>query len=276
MEFGKGYKVDDNYFVEVKPGEYDCKIVKLILKKTKTGNPMVEIKLALMSGGLVTYYLVDDRSNAEKAQYSNQRITKFFDCFKIKRGNFNIAQWRGAKGRVKLDYGKPNEEGKVYIEVKNLLLAENKSMQNSGTHNNNIQNRNTQGQRMQNKSMQNSGTHNNNIQNRNTQGQRMQNKSMQNIPSQKDVSINKQRKPQTKVVQEDDFDNFPEDLEADYYEDSYFESDDYNADSYEPTNEEIMEEARREGYDVSDEYIHNEPNTEIEEEAVAYEEPEIY
>lgn len=251
MEFGKGYKVDDNYFVEVKPGEYDCKIVKLILKKTKTGNPMVEIKLALMSGGLVTYYLVDDRSNAEKAQYSNQRITKFFDCFKIKRGNFNIAQWRGAKGRVKLDYGKPNEEGKVYIEVKNLLLAENKSIQNSGTHNNNIQNKNTQ-------------------------GQRMKNGNGQNIPSQKDVSINKQRKPQTKVIQEDDFDNIPEDLEADYYEDSYFESDDYNADSYEPTDEEIIEEARREGYDVSDEYVYNKPNTEFEEEAVAYEEPEIY
>ena len=122
MKFGENYKEDGSYFVEIKPGEYLVKIANVTEKKTKTGKPMMELKLVLLSGGYVTYYLVDDQSDEEATKMTNMRLTKFFDCFKIRRGNFNINQWKGATGRVKLDYGKPNNEGHVYIEVKSLLL----------------------------------------------------------------------------------------------------------------------------------------------------------
>lgn len=122
MTFGKYYKIDEGYFVEVKPGEYMAKIESVTERQSKSGKPMLELKLRLENGGLVSYFLVDDQSNAEACIRTNQRITKFFDCFRIKRGNFNIKQWQGAKGRVKLDYSKPMQDGSVFIEVKNLLI----------------------------------------------------------------------------------------------------------------------------------------------------------
>ena len=120
--FGVGYQEDDNYFIELKPGDYNCKIVSALEKLSKSKKPMVEIKLLIDGGGKVFYYLVEDRSSVENIQKSNQRLTKFFDCFKIRRGNFNMRQWIGARGRVRLDFGESLSNGKAYIGVKSLLL----------------------------------------------------------------------------------------------------------------------------------------------------------
>ena len=120
--FGAGYQEDDNYFIELKPGDYNCKIVSALEKLSKSKKPMVEIKLLIDGGGKVFYYLVEDRSSVENIQKSNQRLTKFFDCFKIRRGNFNMRQWIGARGRVRLDFGESLSNGKAYIGVKSLLL----------------------------------------------------------------------------------------------------------------------------------------------------------
>ena len=131
MEFGKEYKEDDSYFVDIKPGEYNCKIIDVTEKKTKNGKPMLEIRVVLSNKGILKYYLVDDRSDEKKAMMSNQRITKFFDCFKIKRGNFNIKQWKGATGRVYVDYGEALQNGRAYIEIKKILLPlEHKTLPN--------------------------------------------------------------------------------------------------------------------------------------------------
>ena len=139
MTFGQYYKIDEGYFVEIKPGEYVVKIESVTERQSKSGKPMLELKLRLENGGLVSYFLVDDQSNAEACIRTNQRITKFFDCFRIKRGNFNIKQWQGAKGRVKLDYSKPMQDGSVFIEVKNLLIpSKDVAPQARGQH---IQNR---------------------------------------------------------------------------------------------------------------------------------------
>ena len=140
MTFGQNYKIDEGYFVEVKPGEYMAKIASITERQSKSGKPMLELKLRLENGGLVSYFLVDDQSNAEACIRTNQRITKFFDCFRIKRGNFNIRQWQGAKGRVKLDYGRPSNDGSVYIEVKNLILPSKEATpQGMGQHMQNMQ-----------------------------------------------------------------------------------------------------------------------------------------
>lgn len=140
MTFGQNYKIDEGYFVEVKPGEYMAKIASITERQSKSGKPMLELKLRLENGGLVSYYLVDDQSDAEACIRTNQRITKFFDCFRIKRGNFNIKQWQGAKGRVKLDYGRPSNDGSVYIEVKNLILPSKDAIpQGTGQHMQNMQ-----------------------------------------------------------------------------------------------------------------------------------------
>lgn len=140
MTFGQNYKIDEGYFVEVKPGEYMAKIASITERQSKSGKPMLELKLRLENGGLVSYFLVDDQSDAEACIRTNQRITKFFDCFRIKRGNFNIRQWQGAKGRVKLDYGRPSNDGSVYIEVKNLILPSKDAItQGTGQHMQNMQ-----------------------------------------------------------------------------------------------------------------------------------------
>ena len=131
MTFGQYYKIDEGYFVEIKPGEYVVKIESVVERQSKSGKPMLELKLRLENGGLVSYFLVDDQSDADACIRTNQRITKFFDCFRIKRGNFNIKQWQGAKGRVKLDYTKPMHDGSVFIEVKNLLVP-SKDANNQG------------------------------------------------------------------------------------------------------------------------------------------------
>ncbi|MGP1521171.1 MAG: DUF669 domain-containing protein [Treponema sp.] len=210
MRFGEGYKIDDGYFIEVKPGEYNCKINKLQLKQTKSGKPMIEMKLLLQGGGLVTYYLVDDRSTADLAIMSNQRLTKFFDCFGINRGNFNINQWLGARGRVKLDYGKPNSDGNIYIEVKSLLLPIKKENKDSS-----IPHQNT-----------------------------MQRSTSQNMSTQE----------RPKAYQ--------------------------NETLKEPTNAQLMEDARNRGLEVSDEYIYEkeEPNNQPLDfsNSDGYEEPDIY
>lgn len=120
--FGEHYRVNENYNFELKEGEYDAKISKVELKNSKSGKPMACITFVLENKAMITYYLVDDRSTPEHSSNSDARITRFFDCFNIKRGNFQIKTWINAKGRVKIGLGKANEKGEAYFEVKKLII----------------------------------------------------------------------------------------------------------------------------------------------------------
>ncbi|MGP1438492.1 MAG: hypothetical protein ACTTKH_05410 [Treponema sp.] len=183
-EFGDAYEADEDYKKQLKAGDYVCKIKSVDKMTSKTGKPMVVIGLTLDEGFLLKYYLLDDRSSLESSKMSNIRVTRFFDCFKIKRGNFNIKTWVGAKGKVRVGKSKVQEDGSFFFEVKTLLVDD--------------------------------GTEHNHV---------MQEENPQN-------PIQEKRPPQKQ-----------------------------NA----PTDDELMQEAKEAGYDVSEEYIHEQ-----------YEEEEIF
>ena len=122
IEFGKGYKPNDDYNFELKVGEHPAMITHVKLGVSKKGNPTAYITLMINKKVKMFFYLPDDRSTMEACIESNARLTRFFDCFKITRGNFKIDTWLNKKGKVFLDYGKPTSDGNKYLEVKKLIV----------------------------------------------------------------------------------------------------------------------------------------------------------
>lgn len=210
IEFGKGYKPNNDYDFELKAGEHLAMITHVKLGVSKKGNPTAYITLMINKKVKMFFYLPDDRSTMEACIESNARLTRFFDCFGIARGNFNINTWIGKNGWVVVDLGKPKEDGKCYFEVKKLVVKKKQNTQEK-----------TQ--------VQYTESQKNNIQKSNSQH------------------------------------NVPQKIEDVYAEEG-------NQEEYYPTNEDIMQEAREEGYDVSEEYFYDENKITGE----AYEEAEIY
>lgn len=122
MQFGEVYKVNEDYDFSIKPGEYIVLIKKVELKESKTGKPMAALTLSINSNFKIMFFLVDDRSDIEAYNRTNATFTRFFDCFKIARGNFKIDTWLNKEGKVLLDYGKPTSDGNKYLEVKKLIV----------------------------------------------------------------------------------------------------------------------------------------------------------
>ena len=121
-EFGDAYEEDDNWEGRLREGEFDCIIIDAEKKRSKSDKPMIVISLEVEEDAYIKYYLVDDRSTPDASRWSNQRITRFFDCFNIPRGNFIIQTWKRKKGKVEIRKGKPNDEGVSYFEVKRLIV----------------------------------------------------------------------------------------------------------------------------------------------------------
>lgn len=122
MQFGEEYKVNEDYDFSIKPGEYIVLIKKVELKESKSGKPMAVLTLSINGNFKIMYFLVDDRSDIEAYNRTNATLTRFFDCFKIARGNFKTETWLNKKGKVLLDYGKPTSDGNKYLEVKKLIV----------------------------------------------------------------------------------------------------------------------------------------------------------
>lgn len=122
--FGQHYKVNVGYIQNMKEGDYNCVILSAKEQESKTGKPMVAIELNVANNGLIRYFLVDDRSDPRKSMLSDVRITRFFDCFDIRRGLFNFNAWIGKKGLVHIGEGKPDKQGYIYLEVKKLYTKE--------------------------------------------------------------------------------------------------------------------------------------------------------
>lgn len=127
MQFGEKYKVNEDYDFSIKPGEYIVLIKKVELKESKSGKPMAALTLSINSNFKIMFFLVDDRSDIEAYNRTNATLTRFFDCFKIARGNFKTDTWLNKKGKVLLDYGKPTSDGNKYLEVKKLIVQTSKA-----------------------------------------------------------------------------------------------------------------------------------------------------
>jgi len=122
MQFGEKYKVNEDYNFSINPGEYIVLIKKVELKESKSGKPMAVLTLSINGNFKIMFFLVDDRSDIEAYNRTNATFTRFFDCFKIARGNFKTDTWLNKKGKVLLDYGKPTSDGNKYLEVKKLIV----------------------------------------------------------------------------------------------------------------------------------------------------------
>ncbi|EFW38783.1 hypothetical protein [Treponema phagedenis] len=122
MKFGSRYQVDENWSNNnFQPGEWECIITKATETLSRTGKAMVEMGFSIAGQGELRYWLVDDQSSQEAWERTNKNITRFFDCFNIPRGNFNVQSWLGAKGRIYIDKSEPNNDGKQFFEVQRLI-----------------------------------------------------------------------------------------------------------------------------------------------------------
>ena len=91
MSYASDYKREESSG-RIEPGDYRVAIVEVEDTTSRAGNPMIVISLR-PSGSTITikHYLV-------KNEYFNRNMTSFFDSFDIPEGNFNFAEWQGAKG----------------------------------------------------------------------------------------------------------------------------------------------------------------------------------
>ena len=117
-EFSNSYQpenYDQDNHVE---GDYKLKIKSVETKIAKSsGNPMIAITLTAQG------FSFDFTYNLVKNEHFNANATKFFDCFKIPRGNFEYPRWVGRMGDGHIAKGKVKDNGKSYWEIQYLIVA---------------------------------------------------------------------------------------------------------------------------------------------------------
>jgi hypothetical protein len=111
-----GYREED-YSVQIEPGEHQLKIVKAEEKVFNSGNEGLKIELVNKDKIRFFYHIINN-------DYFNQNLTRFYDCFKIRRGDTNLNQWIGRFGWAFIDKGKPNDNGVSYMEIKRLVVKQ--------------------------------------------------------------------------------------------------------------------------------------------------------
>lgn len=116
-EFSNGYQPDENYggTINLEEGDYKMRIQNILFNPTKNGDPMITAELTVSEAPIVfKHYIV-------KNEYFNSNMTKFFDCFKIPRGNFEYQRWIGRIGKAHIAKGEIKANGKAYWEIAYLV-----------------------------------------------------------------------------------------------------------------------------------------------------------
>jgi hypothetical protein len=94
-------------------GVYEAAIKEAEITKSKnSGANMIKISIDIRDKTFF-YYLVE-------GEYFDFNATRFFSCFNIEKGNFNLAAWKGKVGKVELY--KP--QGSKYFQIKELAPRE--------------------------------------------------------------------------------------------------------------------------------------------------------
>jgi len=116
---GDNYRPED-YSNNVQEGENFVRIASASQRYSTAGNEMIELEFSIVGNDnfKLKYFLVD-------GEYFNKNATRFFDCFRIQRGNFNMRSWIGKTGTVYLEYGEPNGNGKRYLQITKLVVEQN-------------------------------------------------------------------------------------------------------------------------------------------------------
>lgn len=77
-------------------GKHEMVIKGARTTKTSTGKQMLEVGFGVKEGAVLISTTYVERM--VEGDYFNQNMTKFFDAFKIQRGNFDFKTWVGKMG----------------------------------------------------------------------------------------------------------------------------------------------------------------------------------
>lgn len=113
---------EESSFSIIPVGDHRVRIEDVEFKKSKSGNDMFEITLAVSGhGGMLWYYLTLDPSDPKK---TNQKIGTLFDSFGITDHNMNnYPRWKGKVGGARVVHEEYNGEQKA--KVRFLLSKKN-------------------------------------------------------------------------------------------------------------------------------------------------------
>lgn len=84
---------------DVADGDHRIKITKAREDMTKTQKPMIVVEYAVQGSNGVPF--VDRIVSGE---YFDSNMTRFFDAFKIDRGNFNFSTWIGKEATAHFEH----------------------------------------------------------------------------------------------------------------------------------------------------------------------------
>ena len=88
------YTSDYGISFDCTDGEHAVKIIDAKETTTKNGAPMIEVQLAVQGSNGIAYI-----ERIVSGEYFYKNMSRFFDAFKIVRGNFAMTGWRGKIGR---------------------------------------------------------------------------------------------------------------------------------------------------------------------------------
>jgi len=109
------YQPEDHETKVPPEGDYLMTVLGIEEKMSQSGNPMIVVEMQPEG------YEMKFKYRMVAGDYFNRMATSFFDAFKLPRGDFNFAKWKYARGMAHLAKGKPNQNGKQYMEVKYLI-----------------------------------------------------------------------------------------------------------------------------------------------------------
>lgn len=119
------WQFDPNQYTEfsiIPQGDHRVRIEDVVFKKSKNGNDMFEITLAVSGhSGMVWHYLTLDTNDPKK---TNQKIGTLFESFGITDYNMmNYPRWKGKVGGARIIHEEYNGEQRA--KVRFLLSKKN-------------------------------------------------------------------------------------------------------------------------------------------------------
>ena len=88
-----------NRFELVPPGDYRVRIEDAEEKTSKSGYPMVQMRLKVSGyNGSIWHYMVFMSDTPERVKITNDNLGRIFDSFGIQQGDLNLEHWKGKVG----------------------------------------------------------------------------------------------------------------------------------------------------------------------------------
>lgn len=97
-------------FELVPPGKYRVRIEEAEEQTSKSGYPMVRLRLKVSgSNGSVWHYMVFMADSEQHARMTNDNLGRIFDSFGIPQGDLNLEHWKGKVGAAEIKHEPDNK-----------------------------------------------------------------------------------------------------------------------------------------------------------------------